>query len=34
MSDEYSFEQRATQVFDAGSKEYFTEVLSCYAAGN
>ena len=32
--DEYSIEQRATQIFDALSKEYFSEVLSCYAAGN
>ncbi|MBE7527971.1 MAG: hypothetical protein HS120_10990 [Burkholderiales bacterium] len=34
MFDEYSIEQRATQIFDARSKEYFSEVLSCYAAGN
>lgn len=34
MLDEYSIEQRATQIFDARSKEYFSEVLSCYAAGN
>jgi hypothetical protein len=33
MLDEYSIEQRATQIFDARTKEYFTEVLSCYAAG-
>lgn len=34
MLDEYSIEQRATQIFDARTKEYFSEVLSCYAAGN
>lgn len=34
MLDEYSIEQRATQIFDARCKEYFSEVLSCYAAGN
>ncbi len=34
MLDEYSIEQRATQIFDARTKEYFYEVLSCYAAGN
>lgn len=34
MLDEYSIEQRATQIFDTRSKEYFSEVLSCYAAGN
>lgn len=34
MLDEYSLEQRATQIFDARSKEYFSEVISCYAAGN
>lgn len=34
MLDEYSIEQRATQIFDARSKEYFSEVLSCYAASN
>lgn len=34
MLDEYSIEQRATQIFDARSKEYFSEVLSCYAAGS
>jgi len=34
MFDEYSLEQRATRIFDARSKEYFTEVLSCYVAGN
>ncbi len=34
MFDEYSIEQRATQIFDVRSKEYFSEVLSCYAAGN
>ncbi|MFN7883432.1 MAG: hypothetical protein ACK5PF_10530 [bacterium] len=34
MLDEYSIEQRATQIFDARSKEYFSEVLSWYAAGN
>lgn len=34
MLDEYSIEQRATQIFDARSKEYFSEVLSCYEAGN
>ncbi len=34
MLDEYSIEQRAMQIFDARTKEYFSEVLSCYAAGN
>lgn len=34
MLDEYSIEQRATHIFDARTKEYFSEVLSCYAAGN
>ncbi|WP_298626023.1 hypothetical protein [uncultured Zoogloea sp.] len=34
MLDEYSIEQRATQIFDTRTKEYFSEVLSCYAAGN
>ena len=34
MLDEYSIEQRSTQIFDARSKEYFSEVLSCYSAGN
>ena len=34
MLDEYSIEQRATQIFDARTKEYFSEVLSCYSAGN
>lgn len=34
MLDEYSIEQRAAQIFDARTKEYFSEVLSCYAAGN
>lgn len=34
MFDEYSLEQRATRIFDIRSKEYFTEVLSCYVAGN
>ena len=34
MLDEYSIERRATQICDARSKEYFSEVLSCYAAGN
>jgi hypothetical protein len=34
MLDEYSIEQHATQIFDARTKEYFSEVLSCYAAGN
>lgn len=32
--DEYSIEQRVMQIFDARSKDYFSEVLSCYAAGN
>lgn len=31
--NEYSIEQRTTQIFDARTKEYFAEVLSCYAAG-
>jgi len=30
MLDEYSIEQRASQIFDVRSKEYFSEVLSCY----
>ena len=34
MLDEYSIEQRATQIFDVRTREYFSEVLSCYAAGN
>jgi hypothetical protein len=34
MLDEYSIEQRAAQIFDARTKEYFSEVLSRYAAGN
>lgn len=34
MLDEYSIEQRAAQIFDPRSKEYFSEVLSCYSAGN
>ncbi len=34
MLDEYSIEQRATQIFDSRTKEYFAEVLSCYASGN
>lgn len=34
MLDEYSIEQRAAQIFDARTKEYFSEVLSCYTAGN
>lgn len=34
MLDEYSIEQHAAQIFDTRSKEYFSEVLSCYAAGN
>lgn len=34
MPDEYSIEHRATQIFDARTREYFSEVLSCYAAGN
>ena len=34
MLDEYSIEQRATQIYDARTKEYFYEVLSCYSAGN
>ncbi|EQB8045081.1 hypothetical protein ACYUML_004641 [Aeromonas hydrophila] len=34
MLDEYSIEQRATQIFDTRTKEYFSEVLSCYSAGN
>lgn len=33
MLDEYSIEQRASQIFDARSREYFSEVLSCYTAG-
>ncbi len=34
MLDEYSIEQRATQIFDAPSKEYPSEALNCFAAGN
>ena len=33
MLDEYSIEQRASQIFDARSREFFSEVLSCYTAG-
>ena len=33
MLDEYSIEQGATQIFDVRTKEYFSEVLSCYSAG-
>jgi hypothetical protein len=32
--DQYSIEQRSTQIFDARTREYFSEVLSCYGAGN
>lgn len=28
MLDEYSIEQRAAHIFDARTKEYFSEVLS------
>lgn len=34
MRDEFSIEQRASQIFDPRTKEYFSEVLSCYTAGN
>ena len=34
MLDEYSIEQRAAQIFDSRSKDYFSEVLSCYTAGS
>lgn len=34
MLNEYSIEQRATQIFDASSKEYSSEALSCFAVGN
>ena len=34
MLDEYSIEKRATQIFDAGTKEYLSEVSSCDATGN
>ena len=34
MLDEYSIEQRAAHIFDSRTKEYFSEVLSCYAAGS
>ena len=34
MLGEYSIEQRATQIFDAPSKEYPSEALSCFAVGN
>lgn len=34
MLDQYSIEQRATEIFDTRTKEYFSEVLSCYGAGN
>jgi hypothetical protein len=34
MLDEYSVEQRAGQIFDVRSREYFSEVLSCYTSGN
>ena len=34
MLDEYSIEQRAMQIFDARTKDYFSEVMSCYTAGS
>lgn len=34
MLDEYSIEQRATQIFDPRSRDYFSEVLSCYSSGS
>jgi len=34
MQDEYSIETRTSKIFDARTKEYFSEVLSCYTAGN
>lgn len=34
MQDEYSIETRTSKIFDAKTKEYFSEVLSCYIAGN
>jgi hypothetical protein len=34
MFDEYSIEQRATQITHPKTKEYFSEVLSSYSAGN
>lgn len=34
MLDEYSIERHAAQIFDARTKEYFSEVLGCYTAGN
>jgi hypothetical protein len=34
MLDEYSIEQHAKQIFDARTKECFSVVFSCYAAGN
>ena len=34
MFDEYSIERRAEQIFDPRTKEYFSEVLSGYMAGN
>jgi len=34
MLDEYSIEQRATQISNARSKKYFFEVLSFYVASN
>lgn len=34
LFDEYSIEQRATQIFDSRTKEYFVEVHSSYLAGN
>lgn len=34
MLDEYSIEQRATQIFDSRSRDYFSEVLSCYSSGS
>lgn len=30
MLEEYSIEQRASQIFDARNREYLSEVLSCY----
>lgn len=34
MKDECSIEQHIEKIFDSRSKDYFSEVMSCYNAGN
>lgn len=34
MKDEYSIERRMDNIFDTRSKDYFSEVMSCYNGGN